>query len=43
MALLLKLVRSFWSIRRFLFLRFLVVHISGKSFLNVGLEYDCLG
>ena len=38
-ALFLKLVWSSWSIQRWFFPRFLVWHISRKSFLNEGLEY----
>ena len=43
MALILKLIWSSCRIRRLVFLKFLVVHVSGKSFLNKGLEYDRLG
>ena len=43
MALFLKFVCSSWRIQCLLFLKFFVVYISGKSFLNEGLEYCCLG
>ena len=43
MALFLKLVWSSWRIRCLVCLKFLVVHVSGKSFLNEGLEYGRLG
>ena len=43
MAFFLKLIWSSWRIRRLVFLKFLVVHVSGKSFLNEGLEYGRLG
>ena len=42
MALFLKLVWSSWRIRCLVFLKFLVVRVSGKSFLNEGLEYGRL-
>ena len=42
MALFLKLARSCWGIRCLVLLKFLVVCISGKSFLNEGLEYGRL-
>ena len=40
MAFLLKFDRSSWRIRRLVLLKFLVVRISGNSFLSNGLEYD---
>ena len=43
MALFLKLVWSSWRIRCLVFLKFLVVPVLGKSFLNEGLEYGRLG
>ena len=43
MALFLKLVWSSWRIRCLVFLKFLVVPVSGKSFMNEGLECGCLG
>ena len=43
MALFFKLVWSSWRIRCLVFLKFLVVHILGKSFLNEALEYGRLG
>ena len=43
MVLFLKIVWSSWRIRRLVFLKFLVVCVSGKSFLNEGMEYGCLG
>ena len=43
MAFFLKFVWSSWRIRRLVFLKFLVVCVSGKSFLNEGMEYGCLG
>ena len=43
MALFLKFVWSSWRIRRLVFLKFLVVRVCGKSFLNDGMEYSCLG
>ena len=43
MALFLKLVCSSWRIQCLVFLKFFVVHISGISFLNEGLDYCCLG
>ena len=39
MTLFLKLVWSSWRIQCLVFLKFLVVRVSGKSFLNEGLEY----
>ena len=42
MALFLKLDWSSRRIRRLVFLKFLVVRVSGKSFLNEGLEYGRL-
>ena len=42
MALFFKLVWSSWRIRRLVFLKFLIVRISGKSFLNEDLEYGRL-
>ena len=42
MALFLKLVCSSWSIRHMVLLKFLVVRISRKSFLNEGLKYGRL-
>ena len=42
-ALFLKLICSSWRIRCLAFLKFLIVYVSGKSFLNEGLEYGCLG
>ena len=43
MALLLKFVWSSWRIWRLVFLKFLVVRVCGKSFLNEGMEYGRLG
>ena len=43
MVLFLKLIYSSWRIQCLVFLKFLVVYISGKSFLNEVLEYGCLG
>ena len=43
MVLFLKIVWSSWRIRRLVFLKFLVVCVSGKRFLNEGMEYGCLG
>ena len=43
MALFLKFVWSSWRIWRLLFLKFLVVHVCGKSFLNEGMDYGHLG
>ena len=43
MALFLKLICSSWRIRCLAFLKFLIVYVSRKSFLNEGLEYGCLG
>ena len=43
MVLFLKIVWSSWRIRRLVFLKFHVVCVSGKSFLNEGMEYGCLG
>ena len=43
MALFLKLVWSSKRIRHLVFLNFIVVRVSGKSFLNEGLEYGCSG
>ena len=40
MTLFLKLLCSSWRIWRLVFLKFLVVHVFGKSFLNEGSEYD---
>ena len=42
-ALFLKFVWSFWRIQRLAFLKFFVVRVCGKSFLNEGMEYGCLG
>ena len=42
MALFLKLVCCSFRIQHFVLLKFWVVRISRKSFLNDGLEYDCL-
>ena len=42
MALFLKLICSSWRIRRLVLLKFLVVRVTGKSFLNESLEYDHL-
>ena len=41
MALFLKIVWSSWRIRRLVYLKFLVVLVSGKSFLNESMEYCC--
>ena len=43
MALFLKLVWSSWRIRPLVCLKFFVVRVCGKSFLNEGMEYGCLG
>ena len=43
MALFLKLSWSSWRVQCFLFLKFLIVRISGKSFLNEGFKYGRLG
>ena len=43
MALFLKFVLSFWRIPRLPFLKFLVVRVCGKSFLNEGVEFGSLG
>ena len=43
MALFLKLVCSFWRTRHLVLLKFFVVRISGKSFLNEGLACGRLG
>ena len=43
MALLLNFVWSSWRIWRLVFLKFLVVHVCGKSFLNEEMEYGHLG
>ena len=43
MTLLLKFVWSSWRIWRLVFLKFLVVRVCGKSFLNEGMEYSRLG
>ena len=43
MTLLLKLLWSSWRIWRLVFLKFLVVRVCGKSFLNEGMEYGRLG
>ena len=43
MTLFLKLDWSSWRILRLVFLKFLVVRVSGKSFLKEGLEYGRLG
>ena len=43
MALFLKLVWSSSRIQRFVFPKFLIVHVCRKNFLNKGLEYGCLG
>ena len=43
MALFLKFVSSFWRIPRLPFLKFLVVRVCGKSFLNEGVEFGSLG
>ena len=43
MALFLKLVWSSWRIRRLVFLKFFVVRVCGKSFLNECMEYGRLG
>ena len=42
MALFVKLVCSSWRITHFVLLKFLAVGISGKSFLNEGLEFNRL-
>ena len=42
MALFLKLAWSSRRIRCLVFLKFLIVLVSGKSFLNEGLKYGCL-
>ena len=43
MALFLKFVWSSWRIWHLVFLKFLVVGVCGKSFLNEGMEYGHLG
>ena len=43
MALFLRFVCSSWKTRRLVLLKFFVVRISGKSFLNEGVEYGHLG
>ena len=43
MTLLLKFLWSSWRIWRLVFLKFLVVRVCGKSFLNEGMEYGRLG
>ena len=43
MALFLKFVWSSWRIRGLVFLKFLVACVYGRSFLNEGKEYCCLG
>ena len=42
-AFILKFVWSSWRIWRLMFLKFLVVHVCGKNFLNEGMEYGRLG
>ena len=42
-ALFLKLIWSSWRIKYLLFLNFLIVRVSGKSFFNDSLEYGPLG
>ena len=42
-ALFLKLVWSSWRIWGLVFLKFLIVHVCRKRFLNEGMEYGCLG
>ena len=42
-AFILKFVWSSWRIWRLVFLKFLVVRVCGKSFLNEGMEYGRLG
>ena len=43
MALFLKFVWSSWRIQRLVFLKFLIVRVCRKSFLNEGMEYGHLG
>ena len=42
MALFFKPIFSSWRIRCLVFLTFLIVRDSGKSFLSEGLDYGCL-
>ena len=42
MALFLKLVCSSWRIRCLVLLKFLIIQVTGKSFLNEGFKYGCL-
>ena len=42
-AFILKFVWSSWRIWRLVFLKFLVVHVCEKNFLNEGMEYGRLG